>query len=174
MPRPSPTDSNDTSHDIQQRLNTTTSNNLLVPPINVPLIINNHGATDELANNNNSSLFPITPTRFIQQNSLPTTLSDKKTSNIHILSRQQHNNSTTSSNDLNISSSNSISVHRSSPIQLNNHPSSIKTITTPLVSPIQSLRSTSNARPLMKDKSIQCIDDNENSTDNAEQITKSN
>jgi hypothetical protein len=169
MPRPSPTDSIETSHDLQQRLNITTSNNIsLVPPTNVPLIINNHTTPDDLANNHNLSLFPSTPTLLIQQHSLPTTLSNKKISNIHVLSRQQHNNSSTLSNDFNISSPNSI------PIQLNNNPTLIKTITTPLISPIQSLRSTSNTRPLMKDKSIQCIDDNENSTDDTEQITKSN
>lgn len=171
MPRPSPTDSIDASHDLQQRLNTAINN---TSSTNVPLIINNHTVTDDLATTNNLSLFSSTPTRLIQQHSLPTTLSDKKPSNIHLLSRQQHNNSTTSSNDLNLSSSNSIPIHRSSPIQLNNNPSSIKTITTPLVSPIQSLRSPLNIRPLMKDQSIQCIDNNGNSTDNTEQIIKSN
>ncbi|CAF4416557.1 unnamed protein product, partial [Adineta steineri] len=158
MPRPSPTDSIDTSHDLQQRLTTTTNNTSSIPATNVPLIINNHTATDNVANNNNSSLFPSTSTHLIQQHNLSTTLSDKKPSNIHLISRQQHDNSTISSNDLNISSPNSISIHRSSPIQLNNNPSSLKTITTPLMSPIQqTLRTTSNSRPLMKDKSIQCI-----------------
>ncbi|CAF3760547.1 unnamed protein product [Adineta steineri] len=175
MPRPSPTDSIDTSHDLQQRLTTTTNNTSSIPATNVPLIINNHTATDNVANNNNSSLFPSTSTHLIQQHNLSTTLSDKKPSNIHLISRQQHDNSTISSNELNISSPNSISIHRNSPIQLNNNPSSLKTITTPLMSPIQqTLRTTSNSRPLMKDKSIQCIDDNENSTGDEEQITKNN
>jgi hypothetical protein len=149
MPRPSTTDSLDTSHDLQQRLNPPTSSTPSTPTatINVPLIINNPNQTDVLANSN-SSLIPSTSTRLIQHHSL---ISDKKTSNIHVLSiPKQHNDSTTSTNDLNKSSSNCISIHRNNP----------------LIS--------SNSRPAMEDKSIQCIDDNENSTANSDQITKSN
>ena len=93
MPRPSTTDSLDTSHDLQQRLNpiapssTSTTNN-------VPLM----STTDDLANGNSSI--------FSSRLSLPTKLSDKKSS----IDQQ---------NDL---------------------------------------------RPAMQDKSIQCLDDHENST----------
>jgi hypothetical protein len=134
MPRPSTTDSLDTSHDLQQRLNTTTTtnNSLSTSTTNVPLIINNHTTTDDLANSN--SLIFSSPNYHQQSTStrlsLPTTLSNKKISNIHLLSIQQQN-------DRNLSSSNS--------------------------------------RPLMEDKCIQCIDDNENSTEeHDEQITNSN
>ena len=168
MPRPSPADSIDASHDLQQRLNTITSTTTSIPPTNLPLIINNHATTDDLAHNNlNASLFSSTATRLIQHQSLPTTLADKTTSTIHLLSRQQLNNNSI------ISSPNSISNYRNTPIQLNNHPSSIKTITTPLISSIQSLRTVSNTRPLMKDQSIQCIDDNQNSTADGAPIIKS-
>ncbi|CAM4746966.1 unnamed protein product [Rotaria magnacalcarata] len=156
MPRPSTTDPVDTSHDLQQRLNTTTSSNISTSTLNVPLTITNHNTTDDLANGN-STIFSstdfrqqLTPTRLIQQYSLPT-----------ITTQTQHNDSTY---DLNILSPNSIPIHHNS-----SH--SIKTITTPLISPIQSLCSTPNIRPAMEDKSIQCIDDNENSI---EQLTKSN
>jgi hypothetical protein len=149
MPRPSTTDPIDTSHDLQQRLNTTTSSNLSTSTLNVPLTITNHNnTTDDLANGH-STIFSstdfrqqLTPTRLIQQYSLPT--------------QTQHN-------DLNLSSPNSIPIQRHSSY-------SIKTITTPLISPIQSLCSTPNIRPAMEDKSIQCIDDNVNSI---EQLTKS-
>ncbi|CAF1682638.1 unnamed protein product, partial [Adineta ricciae] len=77
------------------------------------------------------------------------------------------NDSTTSSNELDISSPNNISIQRSSPTQPNNYSNSIKTIATSLIS-------TSTTRPLMKDKSIQCIDNNENSTGDHEQILKNN
>ncbi|CAF3589571.1 unnamed protein product [Rotaria sordida] len=182
MPRPATTDSIDTSHDLQQRLNTTTATNNLstLTTTNVPLIINNHNATDDLTNGN-STIFSSpdycqqsTSTRLIQQYNLPTTHSDKTLSNIHLLSTQQLNDSTISSYDLNRSSSNSIPIKRCNSIQLNNNSNSIKTITTPLISPIQSLCSTSNIRPLMEDKCIQCIDDNENSTEHNEQLTKNN
>ena len=93
MPRPSPADSIDASHDLQQRLNTITSTTTSIPPTNLPLIINNHATTDDLAHNNlNASLFSSTSTRLIQHQSLPTTLADKTTSTIHLLSRQQLNN----------------------------------------------------------------------------------
>ncbi|CAF3289336.1 unnamed protein product [Rotaria sp. Silwood2] len=181
MPRPSTTDSLDTSHDLQQRLNTITTNNLSTSTTtNVPLTINNHTTTDDLTNGN-STIFSSsdyrqqsTSTRLIQQYNLPRTHLDKTSSNIHLLSTQQHNDSAISSYDLNISSPNSIPIKRCSSIQLNNNSNSIKTITTPLISPIKSLCSTSNIRPLMEDKCIQCIDDNENSTEHNEQLTKSN
>jgi hypothetical protein len=144
MPRPSTTDSLDSSHDLQQRLNPPTSSAPSTPNINVPLIINNSNPIDDLANSNSS-----TSTRLIQQHSLPTIISDKKTSNIHILSiPKQHNDSTTSTNDINKSSS----IQRKNSI----------------------MTTSSNSRPLMQDKSIQCIDDNGNSTGDDEQITKSN
>ncbi|CAF3360538.1 unnamed protein product [Rotaria socialis] len=156
MPRPSTTDPIDPSHDLQQRLHTTTSSNISTSTLNVPLTITNHNTTDDLANCN-STIFSstdfrqqLTPTRLIQQYSLPT-----------IATQTQHNDSTY---DLNILSPNSI------PIQ-HNSSHSIKTITIPLISPIQSLCSTSNIRPAMEDKCIQCIDDNENSI---EQLTKGN
>ncbi|CAF0833067.1 unnamed protein product [Adineta ricciae] len=171
MPRPSPSDSLETPHDVQQRLTTVSSTTSLTLSTNVPLIINNHSTAAETTNNNtNSSLFPSTSSRFTQQHTLPTVLSDNKTSNLHVLSRQQQqqlNDSTTSSNELDISSPNNISIQRSSPTQPNNYSNSIKTIATSLIS-------TSTTRPLMKDKSIQCIDNNENSTGDHEQILKNN
>ncbi|CAF1669586.1 unnamed protein product, partial [Adineta ricciae] len=134
MPRPSPSDSLETSHDVQQRLTTVSNTTSLTLSTKVPLIINNHSTAAEPTNNNtNSSLFPSTSSRFIQQHTLPTALSDNKTSNIHVLSRQhQHNDSTTSSNELDISSPNNISIQRSSPTQPNNYSNSIKTIATSL------------------------------------------
>ncbi|CAF1604533.1 unnamed protein product [Rotaria sp. Silwood1] len=148
MPRPSTIDSVDTSHDLQQRLNTTTTSN-------VPLTINNHSTTVDLTNGN-STIFSSsdyrqqsTSTHLIQQYNLSTL-------------KQQHNDSTISSYDLNISSSNSIPIKH---CNLN----TIKTITTPLISPICS---TTNIRPIMEDKCIQCIDDNENSTEHNEQLIK--
>jgi hypothetical protein len=169
MPRPSATDSTDTSNDLQRRLITTT--NSIPSTTNVPLIMNNHNTTGDLINSN-LTLFPSAdyrqqPTRLIQQHSLPTTLANNKTSNIHLIS---HNDS---SNDRNISSSNSIPTARSSSIQLNNN----LTMTTPLISPVQSACSTPNSRPLMEDKGIQCIDDeeiSENSMEYDEQTTTSN
>ena len=177
MPRPSTTDSIETSHDSQRRLNTKTSNTPSTPTTtNVPLIINHHNTTGDLANSN-LSLFsssdyrqPSTPIRLIQQHNLSTTTSNHRISNIHSLS---HNDTAISSNELNISSPHSIPIVRSSSIQLNNN----RTMTTPLVSPIQSTRTTPNSRPLMEDKCIQCIDDeetSENSMEHDEQITKSN
>ncbi|CAF4402361.1 unnamed protein product, partial [Rotaria magnacalcarata] len=71
MPRPSTTDPVDTSHDLQQRLNTTTSSNISTSTLNVPLTITNHNTTDDLANGN-STIFSstdfrqqLTPTRLI-------------------------------------------------------------------------------------------------------------
>ena len=166
MPRPSPSDSLETSHDVQQRLTTVSSATPLTLSTNVPLIINNHSIAAEPTNNNtNSSLFPSTSSRFIQQHTLPTALSDNKTTNLHVLS-QQHNDPTIASNEVDISSPNNISIQRNSPTQPNNYSNSIKTIATSLIS-------TSTTRPLMKDKSIQCIDNNENSTGDHEQILKS-
>jgi hypothetical protein len=116
MPRPSTTDSLDASHDLQQRLNPIAPNNpSSTSTTNMPLI----STTDDLANSN-SSIFsspdyrsPSTSTRL----SLPT---NKKSSNIHLISIDQQN----------------------------------------------------DLRRSMEDKSIQCIGNHENSTD--EQLTKSN
>jgi hypothetical protein len=136
MPRPSTTDSLDTSHDLQQRLNiitTNTGSSTSTTTTNVPLIINNHTSTDDLTNSN-SSIFSSPDYRqqsTLTRLSLPTTLSNKKPPNIQLVSIQQQQQQ----NDLNLSSSNS--------------------------------------RPIMEDKCIQCIDDNVNST-TEEQITKNN
>jgi len=138
MPRPSATDAIDTSIELQQRLN---------PTVNTSLIL-----SSDITNSNSSSDYrqqsSSTPTRLIQQNSFSSTHSDDNTSNI----QEQTNDTTTSS-------SNSI------PIARNKNFDSMKIITTtpnisPPISPIQSLHSTS--RPLMQDKSIQCIDDEDN------------
>ncbi|CAF1002596.1 unnamed protein product [Rotaria sordida] len=146
MPRPSTTDSNDTSQEFQQRLNT-------ILNTNTSLVLNN-----DITNSNSSSDYrqqsPSTPTRLVQQTSLSSTLSDdNSTSNIFSLSMQEQNNDTTTS------SSNSIPISRHSTIQFDNNLNSIKTLTTPNISPsmspIQSLHST--PKPLMEDKCIQCI-----------------
>jgi hypothetical protein len=138
MPRPSATDAIDTSIELQQqRLN---------PTVNTSLIL-----SSDITNSNSSSDYrqqsSSTPTRLIQQNSFSSTHSDDNTSNI----QEQTNDTTTSS-------SNSI------PIARNKNSDSMKIITTPNISPpispIQSLHSIS--RPLMQDKSIQCIDDEDN------------
>ncbi|CAF2715309.1 unnamed protein product [Rotaria sp. Silwood2] len=146
MPRPSTTDSNDTSQEFQQRLNTILNTNISLVPNN------------DTTNSNSSSDYrqqsPSTPTRLVQQTSLSSTLSDdNSSSNIFSLSIQEQNNDTTTS------SSNSIPISRHSTIQFDNNLNSIKTLTTPNISPsmspIQSLHST--PRPLMEDKCIQCI-----------------
>ncbi len=145
MPRPSTNDSNDTSQESQQRLNTTTNPN-------TSLIINS-----DIINSNSSPDYnrqsSSTPTRLVQQTSLSSTLSDDNTSNIFSLSMQEQINDTTTS------SSNSIPISRNNPIQLNNNFDSIKTITTPNISP----------RPTMEDKSIQCINDEEDDENSIEQ-----
>jgi hypothetical protein len=142
MPRPSATDSNDISHTTTSGISTPTN-------INTSLILNGD------ITNSNSSLFPSssTPPRLVQQNSLSSTLSDDNSSHMLSLSTQEQNNDTTTS------SSNSIPISR-------HNTSLIKPITSPLnindlpsISPIQSLRLTPTPRPLMEDKSIQCIDD---------------
>jgi len=158
MPRPSTNDSNDISQESQQRLNPTTNSN-------TSLIINS-----DIINSNSSPDYnrqsSSTPTRLVQQTSLSSTLSDDNTSNIFSLSMQEQINDTTTS------SSNSIPISRNNPIQLNNNFDSIKTITTPnispSISPIQSLHST--PRPTMEDKSIQCINDEEEYEDNENSI----
>lgn len=110
MPRPSTADSLDT-------------NTPSTSTTNVPLIINNHSTIDDLGNSNS---FDYRQSSRLSLPATTATFSNKKFSNIHLLSTQQEN-------DLNLSSTNS--------------------------------------RPIMEDKSIQCIEDNENSTE--EQITKS-
>jgi hypothetical protein len=159
MPRPSTNDSNDTS--ITN--NTSSTTNLNTSAIVHSDIINSNSSPDY--HRQSSS----TPTRLIQQTSLSSTLSDDNASNIFSLSMQEQINDTTTS------SSNSIPISRTDSVQFNNNSNSIQTITTPNTSPIQSLHST--PRPVMEDKSIQCINDedgDENSTEqdglNAEQI----
>jgi hypothetical protein len=111
MPRPSTTDSLDTSHDLQQRLNPINPSS--TSTINVPLI----STTDDLTNSN-SSIFSSPDYRSQSASNrlnLSTKFSDKKSSsNIHLISIDQQQN---------------------------------------------------DLQPAMEDKSIQCIDDHENSTD---------
>jgi hypothetical protein len=165
MPRPSATDSTiDTSH-----LSSSTNN--------TPVVINGHITTSDMATSVSSIFTSTTPPRLLQQRSLPSTLSDDVLlSSLSGQQQQQHNDSI----DLNLSSSpnSSIPIHRSSLIQLNNNPASIKTITTPLsvnasslLSPMHSLRSTSSTRPLMEDKCIQCIDDETYNNEDEEMAT---
>ena len=146
MPRPTATDSNDASQDLQlQRLNSTTANT------NTPLVLNS-----DITNSNSSSdyhqQFSSAPAHLVQQNSFSSTLSDENSSNMFSLSMQEPPNDTTTS------SSNSIPISRSTVMELNNN--SMKIITTPNVSPIHSLHST--PRPIMEDKCIQCINDEDN------------
>lgn len=160
MPRPSTTDSVDTSHDLQQRLNATTTtggSSISTSISNVPLPVNNHNITDGLTNGN-STIFSSndyrqqsTSTRLMQSYSLPTT--------------QQQQPHTDSIYGLNVSLPNSIPIQRG-------NAKSIKTITTQVISPIKSLCSTGNVRPSMEDKSIQCIGDNENSKEQHEEHLK--
>jgi hypothetical protein len=155
MPRPTATDSIDTSQEIpqqqQHRLNSTT---------NSSLILN----ADILNSNLSSDYHSQTPTHFVQQTSLSSTHSDDNSSNILSLSMQEQINDTTTS------SSNSIPISRSNTAELNNNSNQL--ITTPNLSPIQSLQST--PRPAMEDKSIQCIneedgyEDDENSLEQDE------
>jgi hypothetical protein len=136
MPRPSTTDSTDTSQDIQQqRLN-------LTP--NSSLTLNN-----DITNSNSSSDYLPQSSQLLQQNSLSSTQSDDNSSNIFSLSMQEQNNDTTTS------SSNSIPISRCNTIELNNNSNQL--ITTPNLSPVQSLQSTPG--PVMEDKSIQCLND---------------
>jgi len=161
MPRPSTNDSNDPSQELQQRLNTTTT----TTNPNTSLVMNS-----DIINSNSSPDYhrqsSSTPTRLVQQTSLSSTHSDDNTSNIFSLSMQEQTNDTTNS------SSNSIPISRNNIIQLNNNSYSIKTITTPnispSISPIQSLNST--PRPIMEDKCIQCINDEDEYEDDENSI----
>jgi hypothetical protein len=151
MPRPSTSDLNDTSQESQQRLNTPTNSH-------TSLIINSDIINSNSSPDYNRQSSSTTPTRLLQQTSLSSTLSDdNNTSNIFSLSMQEQTNDTTTS------SSNSIPISRN-----NNNFNSIKTITTPNISPIQSLHST--PRPIMEDKSIQCINDEEEDEDDENSI----
>lgn len=142
MPRPSINDPNDLS-----------TANTSLSTANTSLIVNS-----DIINSNTSPDYhrqsSSTPTHFVQQTSLSSTLSDDNTSNIFSLSIPEPTNDTTTS------SSNSIPISRD-----NNQFNSIETLTTPPnLSPIQSSHSIS--RPIMEDRSIQCIndvDDDENS-----------
>ena len=142
MPRPSINDPNDLS-----TANTSSST------ANTSLIVNS-----DIINSNTSPDYhrqsSSTPTHFVQQTSLSSTLSDDNTSNIFSSSIPEQTNDTTTS------SSNSIPISRD-----NNQFNSIEPLTTPPhLSPIQSSHSIS--RPIMEDRSIQCIndvDDDENS-----------
>ncbi len=134
MPRPSTNDSTETS-------STSNPNTSLV-------------ANGDLINSNSSPDYhrqSSTPTRFLHQTSLSSTLSDDNTSNVFSSSMQEQTNDTTTS------SSNSIPISRNNAIELNNPSNSMQTDTTPNISPIQSLQSTPG--PTMEDKSIQCIND---------------
>ena len=142
MPRPSTNELNDSSI-----TNTSSST------ANTSLIVNS-----DTINSNTSPDYQrqssSTPTHFVQQTSLSSTLSDDIISNAFSSSMPEQANDTTTS------SSNSI------PISRDNHQfDSVEAIaTTPNLSPIQS--SNSIARPIMEDKSIQCINE-ENDEENS-------
>ena len=137
MPRPTVTDSNDTSQEYQQRLCSTTN------------ILNS-----DLTNSSSSSDYSQqSPKQVAQQTNLLSTFSDVTPSNIFSSSIQEQNNT--------ISSSSSVPTSHSNAIELNMNPNSM---TTPHISPIQSLHST--LKPTVEDKGIQCIankNHNENS-----------
>ncbi|UJR26240.1 hypothetical protein I4U23_007581 [Adineta vaga] len=154
MPRPSATDLNDTSNDLQQQQqrSLTSANN------NTSLILNS-----DISNSNSSSDYrqqtSSTPTCLVQQTSLSSTLSDDIPSNMLSLSSQEQPNDTTTS------SSNSIPISRND----NNEFNSIKTITTPNVSPSTSpLHST--PKLIIEDKSIQYVDHNNTKEQNQMEI----
>lgn len=145
MPRPSINDPNESS----------TANNLSsTSNPNTSFTLSN----DILDNNNTSPDYhrqsSSTPTNFVQQTSLSSTLSDDNISNMFPLSMQEQTNDTTTS------SSNSIPMAR-------DHNQTNELIeNTPNLSPIQSAQSIS--RPIMEDKSIQCIN-NEEQQENSRQ-----
>jgi hypothetical protein len=140
MPRPSINDPNDSSI-ANSSLSTT----------NTSLIMNS-----DIINSNTSPDYhrqsSSTPTHFVQQTSLSSTLSDDNTSNLFSLSIPEQINDTTTS------SSNSIPISRD-----NNQFNAITT--SPNLSPIQSSHSIS--RPIMEDKSIQCINDEDDDDENS-------
>jgi len=140
MPRPSINDPNDSSI-ANSSLSTT----------NTSLIMNS-----DIINSNTSPDYhrqsSSTPTHFVQQTSLSSTLSDDNTSNLFSLSIPEQINDTTTS------SSNSIPISRD-----NNQFNAITT--SPNLSPIQS--SNSISRPIMEDKSIQCINDEDDDDENS-------
>jgi hypothetical protein len=143
MPRPSTNDLNDSS--IANTPSSTANTSLIVNSD----IINSNTSPDYQRQSSS------TPTHFVQQTSLSSTLSDDNISNAFLSSMPEQVNDTTTS------SSNSI------PISRDNHQfNSIETIITtpPNLSPIQSLNSIS--RPTMEDKSIQCINE-ENDEENS-------
>lgn len=143
MPRPSTTDPNETS---------TANNPSSISNPNTSLII-----SSDIIDSNSSSVYhrqsSFTPTNFVQQTSLSSTLSDDNTSNIFPLSLQDQTNDTTTS------SSNSIPISRdqNNITELTHRVNSMDT--TPNLSPMQSADSI--AQPIMEDKSIQCINDEE-------------
>jgi hypothetical protein len=148
MPRPSINDPNDSS--IANTSLSTTNTSLIVNSD----IINSNTSPDYQRQSSS------TPTHFVQQTSLSSTLSDDNTSNIFSSSIPEQTNDTTTS------SSNSI------PISRDNHQfNSIETITTsPNLSPIQSSHSIS--RPIMEDKSIQCINEEDDDEENSMETSK--
>lgn len=144
MPRPTTNDPNE---------NSTVNNLSLTSNPNTSFTLGN-----ELVDNNSSPDYhrqsSSTPTNFVQQTSLSSTLSDDNISNMFPLSNQEQTNDTTTS------SSNSIPTAR-------DHNQTNDLIeNTPNLSPIQSAESI--ARPIMEDKSIQCIN-NEEQEENSKQ-----
>ncbi|CAF0815235.1 unnamed protein product [Adineta ricciae] len=137
MPRPSATDLNDASNDLQQRSSTPANSN------NVSVVL-----TSDISNSNSSPDYRQ-HVCLVQQTSLSSTFSDDIPSNALSLSSQEQTNDTTTS------SSNSTPIARSHSIEIN----SIKGITTPNVSRAPSpLHST--PKPFTEDKSMQYIHQN--------------
>ena len=172
MPRPSTTSSVDTSQDVQQRITTISNSNSSTLTANMPLTINNQNATDRLTNGN-STIFSSAnyhqSTNPTQPHNLSKIVSDKKSSNINFLSMHQQNNSV---KDFNSSSSNNISARCNNSIQMNNNNNNNNNSNS-INALLMSSRSTTNMRPVMEDKCIQCIDDNENSIEHYERLTNS-
>lgn len=137
MPRPSINDPSESS--IANNLSSTSNPNT------------SFTASNDILDNNSSPDYhrqsSSTPTNFVQQTSLSSTLSDDNISNIFPLSLQEQPNDTTTS------SSNSIPITR----DLNQSTEFVEN--TPNLSPIQSAESIS--QPIMEDKSIQCINNQE-------------
>lgn len=131
MPRPSTNDPNESSTAISSTSNPNTS----------------FTASNDILDNNSSPDYhrqsSSTPTNFVQQTSLSSTLSDDNISNIFPLSMQEQPNDTTTS------SSNSI------PITRDPNQSTDFVENTPNLSPIQS------AQSMIEDKSIQCLNNQE-------------
>ena len=134
MPRPSINDPNESS----------TANNLSSTSNPNTSFTANNDILDSNSSPDYHRQSSSTPTNFVQQTSLSSTLSDDNISNIFM--QEQPNDTTTSS-------SNSIPITR----DLNQSTEFVEN--TPNLSPIQSAESIS--RPIMEDKSIQCINNQE-------------